>query len=120
MANPVSTSPHEIRSREFRAVDDRSILQRRPILDIVGDIYIIWTGHAADDSRSWASDAVFGVKSSLIVQTTLVDDEVKARELGFQHAPYHLLERDYVLLTTDQAAAEKRKSLAAFYASMES
>lgn len=63
---------------------------------------------------------MFGVKSSLVVDTTLVDDKAAAEELGFQSAPYHLLERDYVLQTVEQAEAERRKTLASYYATRDS
>ncbi|GAA5925482.1 hypothetical protein JCM10213_008800 [Rhodosporidiobolus nylandii] len=65
------------------------------------------------------SDAVFGVKTSLIVDPTLVEDEAKAKEKGFAHGPYWHLEKDYVLLTTEQAEEQKRISLSNYYSSLQ-
>ncbi|BGP06685.1 hypothetical protein NBRC10512_004763 [Rhodotorula toruloides] len=64
------------------------------------------------------SDAVFGVKSSLVVEPKLVTDETKAKALGFKHGPYWHLEKDYVLLTLKQADEQKRKSLKNYYSSL--
>lgn len=65
------------------------------------------------------SDAVFGVKTSLIVDTELVTDDARARQLGFKHGPYSYLNKDYVLLTTGQAEEAKRASLANYYKSIQ-
>ncbi|GAA6004384.1 hypothetical protein JCM10207_000696 [Rhodosporidiobolus poonsookiae] len=65
------------------------------------------------------SDAVFGVKTSLVVDPTYVEDEAEAKKRGFPHGPYHHLQKDYVLLTTAQAEEQKRKSLANYYASIQ-
>ena len=66
------------------------------------------------------SDAVFGVKSSLVVDTTLVEDEERAKSLGFKHDPFHYLEKDYVLLSVAEAEEQKRISLANYYSSLQS
>ncbi|KWU46672.1 Intradiol ring-cleavage dioxygenase [Rhodotorula sp. JG-1b] len=66
------------------------------------------------------SDAVFGVKSSLVVDTTLVEDEERAKSLGFKHGPFHYLEKDYVLLSVAEAEEQKRISLANYYSSLQS
>lgn len=39
------------------------------------------------------SDAVFGVKSSLVEKPTVVNDEKEAKKYGFSKAPFHLVER---------------------------
>lgn len=44
------------------------------------------------------SDAVFGVKSSLVVDLKEIHDEEKAKALGFKSAPYYLLERDVSMI----------------------
>jgi hypothetical protein len=59
------------------------------------------------------------VKTSLIVDPKLVTDEDKAKSLGFKNGPYWHLEKDYVLLTTEQAEEQKKKSLANYYASLQ-
>lgn len=61
------------------------------------------------------SDAVFGVKSSLVVDLTKVEGDDEAKKLGFLHGPYFLLERDWVLITLEEAEIEKRKSLVHYY-----
>jgi hypothetical protein len=55
------------------------------------------------------SDAVFGVKSSLIVETTRVTNPDEARRLGFSSDSFHLVEYDFVLLTKEEAAFEQAK-----------
>ncbi|KAK4052892.1 hypothetical protein OIO90_004168 [Microbotryomycetes sp. JL221] len=65
------------------------------------------------------SDAVFGVKSSLVVDVEEVTDQNKAKELGFKSAPFYMLERDWILITKEQAEVEKRKSLKAYYDSIQ-
>lgn len=49
------------------------------------------------------SDAVFGVKSSLIEDPTKIEDDAEAKKYGFKQAPFWLLERDFVLITNDEA-----------------
>lgn len=63
-------------------------------------------------------DAVFGVKSSLVVDLEEIHDDERAKALGFKSAPYYLLERDWKLLSVEEAEVEKKKSLAAYYASI--
>lgn len=70
-------------------------------------------------TRILRSDAVFGVKSSLIVDTELIEDDARAKQLGFKHGPFHYLKKDYVLMTKDQAVEEKKKSLANYYKSIQ-
>ncbi|KAK4055138.1 hypothetical protein OIV83_000418 [Microbotryomycetes sp. JL201] len=65
------------------------------------------------------SDAVFGVKTSLVVDPIEVADDAQARELGFKSAPFHLLERNWVLITKEEAEKEKQKSLKAYYESLQ-
>jgi hypothetical protein len=64
-------------------------------------------------------DAVFGVKSSLIVEPTLITDEALAKDRGFKQGPYWHLEKNYILLTKDQAEEQKRQSLQNYYASLQ-
>jgi len=66
------------------------------------------------------SDAVFGVKTSLIVEPTLIKDEKKSRELGFGGGKeYWQLTKDYVLLRESEAEEMKRESLKNYYASLQ-
>ncbi|GJN91540.1 hypothetical protein Rhopal_004563-T1 [Rhodotorula paludigena] len=65
------------------------------------------------------SDAVFGVKTSLIVDTELVEDNERAKQLGFKSGPFYYLKKDYVLLTTGQAEEAKRESLRNYYSSLQ-
>jgi len=66
------------------------------------------------------SDAVFGVKTSLIVEPTLVKDSSRAKELGFgEGKEFWELKKDYVLLTTEQAEEQKKLSLRNYYASLQ-
>lgn len=75
--------------------------------------------HLADLLTSVAcSDAVFGVKTSLIVDPKLVTDEAEAKSHGFRHGPFWHLRKDYVLLTKDQAEEQKKKSLVNYYGSV--
>lgn len=62
---------------------------------------------------------MFGVKSSLVVSTTLVEDEERAKALGFKHGPFHYLKKDYVLLSVAEAEEQKRISLANYYRSLQ-
>lgn len=55
------------------------------------------------------------MKSSLICKLEAVYDNERAKSLGFKSGPYWDLKWDFVLLTTEQAEAEKRKSLPNFY-----
>lgn len=55
------------------------------------------------------------MKSSLICKLDAVYDNEKAKSLGFQTGPYWDLKWDFVLLTEDQAEAEKRNSLPEYY-----
>jgi hypothetical protein len=57
-----------------------------------------------------SSDAVFGVKSSLIVEANKVEDPESAKEAGFRHAPFYLMTRDFVLITSEEAEQERRKT----------
>ncbi|WOO79859.1 Hydroxyquinol 1,2-dioxygenase [Vanrija pseudolonga] len=56
------------------------------------------------------SDAVFGVKGSLVKEPTVVTDEAEAKKYGFKSAPFNLVEQDFVLLTEDEAKAEMAKA----------
>jgi len=59
-----------------------------------------------------ASDAVFGVKKSLVVSLKDVDSDADARAKGFPSGgSYKLLERDIVLATQEESA-QARKALA--------
>jgi len=59
------------------------------------------------------SDAVFGVKSSLVEDPKIITDDAEAQKLGFKKGPVHLVERDFVLITKDEAKAELQKEQAA-------
>ncbi|KAI9569866.1 aromatic compound dioxygenase [Boletus coccyginus] len=53
-----------------------------------------------------ASDAVFGVKQSLVVKLEQIDDDKEARKRGFpKGGPFKLLKYDFVLLTEEQSRA---------------
>ncbi|TXT06164.1 hypothetical protein VHUM_03637 [Vanrija humicola] len=56
------------------------------------------------------SDAVFGVKSSLVVEPKIIEDEAEAKKFGFKKAPFHLVEHDFVLLTEQEAKDIKAKA----------
>lgn len=58
------------------------------------------------------SDAVFGVKSSLITDPKKVEDEAEAKKYGFKKAPFFELNKDFVLITTDQAKVQLEKARA--------
>ncbi|KAJ7230401.1 intradiol ring-cleavage dioxygenase [Mycena pura] len=60
------------------------------------------------------SDAVFGVKGSLIVSTTTENDPEVTRARGFKNATSHqVLKRDFVLATVEEAAEARKKSMEA-------
>lgn len=60
-----------------------------------------------------SSDAVFGVKKSLVVKLTEVDDEVVARERGFpKGTKFKLLKYDFTLLTEEEAAVARAQRIA--------
>ncbi|WWC64327.1 uncharacterized protein I303_106937 [Kwoniella dejecticola CBS 10117] len=54
------------------------------------------------------SDAVFGVKSSLIVEPRLITEEAEATKCGFKNPPFYLVEKDFVLVS-EQEAEEARE-----------
>ncbi|KAI0274103.1 aromatic compound dioxygenase [Russula aff. rugulosa BPL654] len=59
-----------------------------------------------------SSDAVFGVKKSLIVKLTEVDDEVVARKRGFpKGTKFKLLKHDFTLLTEEEAASARAQRI---------
>ncbi|KAF8157114.1 intradiol ring-cleavage dioxygenase [Crassisporium funariophilum] len=59
-----------------------------------------------------ASDAVFGVKSSLIVAPELVDDTSISRSRGFKtDKPHAYLKQNFVLATPEEGAAARMKQL---------
>jgi len=56
-----------------------------------------------NDCKYITSDAVFGVKKSLVVELEQIDDETEARKRGFTNGgPFKLLKRDIILLTEEQ------------------
>lgn len=55
------------------------------------------------------SDAVFGVKSSLVTDPKLIEDEAVAKSHGFKNGPYWHLDRDFVLITTEESKAQIAK-----------
>lgn len=46
-------------------------------------------------------------------------DEAEAKSYGFKHGPFWHLEKDYVLLTKEQAEAQKKRSMANYFSSLE-
>jgi len=57
-----------------------------------------------------SSDAVFGVKSSLVVDLKDVDNEEEARRRGFPKGKtFKLLQRDFVLVPFEEAEAARQK-----------
>ncbi|KAH9956263.1 aromatic compound dioxygenase [Russula dissimulans] len=55
-----------------------------------------------------SSDAVFGVKRSLVVKLTDVDDEAEARKRGFKNGTkFKLLKHDFIILTEEESAAAR-------------
>ncbi|KAF9652656.1 aromatic compound dioxygenase [Thelephora ganbajun] len=57
-----------------------------------------------------SSDAVFGVKSSLVVGLKDIDDEEEARRRGFPKGKaFKLLQRDFVLVPSEEAEAVRQK-----------
>ena len=62
------------------------------------------------------SDAVFGVKTSLICKLQPVEDLEKSKSLGFPtEQPFWDLSWDFTLQTVKEAEVEKRKSLPEYY-----
>ncbi|KAJ7114085.1 intradiol ring-cleavage dioxygenase [Mycena epipterygia] len=60
------------------------------------------------------SDAVFGVKSSLVLETTTETDVEVTRARGFKEAKAHqVLKHDFVLATTEEGAAARKKTMPA-------
>ncbi|KAJ7709024.1 intradiol ring-cleavage dioxygenase [Mycena rosella] len=58
------------------------------------------------------SDAVFGVKSSLIVETTTETDVTVTRARGFKEAKSHeVLKHDFVLATPEEGAEARKRSM---------
>lgn len=56
-----------------------------------------------------SSDAVFGVKGSLVVDLKVVDNEEEARRRGFPNGKsFKLLQYDFVLVPTEEAEAARR------------
>ncbi|KAG8923182.1 hypothetical protein FRC00_006529, partial [Tulasnella sp. 408] len=49
------------------------------------------------------SDAVFGVKTSLIVDLEDVTSDEEARAKGFESGPFKLLQQDFVLVRHEEA-----------------
>ncbi|KAI9510325.1 aromatic compound dioxygenase [Russula earlei] len=61
-----------------------------------------------------SSDAVFGVKRSLVVKLTEVDDEAEARKRGFQKGTkFKLLRHDFIILTVEESAAARAERIGA-------
>lgn len=59
-----------------------------------------------------SSDAVFGVKSSLVEDPKKVDDAAEAKKWGFKSSSFHLVDRDFILITKEQAQVELEKARA--------
>ncbi|KAG9044702.1 hypothetical protein FS837_007678 [Tulasnella sp. UAMH 9824] len=58
------------------------------------------------------SDAVFGVKTSLIVDLQDVTSDEEARSKGFESGPFKLLERDFVLVRPEEAKKARAEKVA--------
>jgi len=57
-----------------------------------------------------SSDAVFGVKSSLVVDLQDIDNEEEARRRGFQKGKsFKLLQHDFVLVPSEEAEATRQR-----------
>jgi len=57
-----------------------------------------------------SSDAVFGVKNSLVVDLKDIDNEEEARRRGFPHGnTFKLLQHDFVLVPSEEAEAARQK-----------
>lgn len=54
------------------------------------------------------SDAVFGVKSSLITDPQQVKDKAQAQKYGFKSDEFWLLERDFALVTPEENKKQKQ------------
>ncbi|KAG9035066.1 hypothetical protein FRB95_012085 [Tulasnella sp. JGI-2019a] len=59
-----------------------------------------------------ATDAVFGVKKSLIVKLTEVQSDEEAKAKGFKKGPFKLLEHDFMLVKHEEAAAARAERAA--------
>ncbi|BEI86277.1 hypothetical protein CcaverHIS002_0605640 [Cutaneotrichosporon cavernicola] len=59
-----------------------------------------------------SSDAVFGVKSSLVEDPKKVTDPAEARKAGFKKDEFYLCDRDFILITEQQAQEELVKAKA--------
>jgi len=60
-----------------------------------------------------SSDAVFGVKKSLVVKLTDVDDEAEARKRGFKNGTkFKLLKHEFTILTEEESAAARAQRAA--------
>jgi len=56
------------------------------------------------------SDAVFGVKSSLIVKPVIENDVAISKARGFKEAkPHTYLKKDFILATPEEGAAARKK-----------
>jgi len=58
------------------------------------------------------SDAVFGVKKSLVVKLQEITSDEEAKKRGFKKGPFKLLEQDIVIPTLKEAADAREKILA--------
>ncbi|KAJ7036576.1 intradiol ring-cleavage dioxygenase [Mycena alexandri] len=81
------------------------------MLDAPGFEKLITALYWADDPYL-TSDAVFGVKNSLIITTTTETDVEVTRARGFKDAKTHeVLKRDFVLATVEEATEARKKSM---------
>jgi len=70
------------------------------------------TAFYPDGCKYMTSDAVFGVKKSLVVELEQIDDEAEARKRGFaKGGPFKLLKRDIVLLTEEQSRLIRERAI---------
>lgn len=61
------------------------------------------------------SDAVFGAKTSLVLEPKANYEESAAKELGFPRGPFWEATWDFVLQTKEEAEQSKRASLPKYF-----
>ncbi|KAJ7777145.1 intradiol ring-cleavage dioxygenase [Mycena metata] len=81
------------------------------MLEAPGFEKLITALYWADDPYV-TSDAVFGVKNSLIIRTTTETDVAVTRARGFKDAKTHeVLKQDFVLATVEEATEARKKTM---------
>ncbi|KAG8859745.1 hypothetical protein FRB96_004319 [Tulasnella sp. 330] len=72
----------------------------------------ITTALYPEGDRYLKTDAVFGVKKSLIVKLETVESDNEARARGFKKGPFKLLEQDFMLVKHEEAEAARAERAA--------